>query len=111
MNINPLWYLCIIVRFSLIAIIRYFYIKKKINNNYFPILLFAMGSGFIYKALTGSNNETQVAKVFWHETRYVHGSLYLLAAYYLYKKNIDMNSLVLFSDLVFSFNYRFFTNQ
>ena len=34
-------------------------------------------------------NIGKIAKVFWHETRYVHGSLYLLAAYYLYKKNID----------------------
>ena len=111
MKINLLWYVCIIVRFSLIFIIRYIYKKKLIKNDIITIILLLMGFGFIYKALTGSNNETQVAKVFWHETRYVHGSLYLLAAYYLYKNILDMNSMVLFTDLLFSLSYRIFTNQ
>lgn len=107
MNINKLWYVCIIVRLSMILIIRYFNNKSK----FIPLILMAMGLGFMFKAITGSNNETQIAKVFWHETRYVHGSLYLLAAYYLYKNNLDMNSMILFTDVIFSFIYRFYTQQ
>ena len=33
----------------------------------------------LYKALTGSNNEIQVNKVFWHKTRFIHAFLFLLA--------------------------------
>ena len=54
-----------------------------------------MGSGFMFKGITGSNVENQVAKVFWHETRYLHGLLYLISAYFL------------LLDIVFSFMYRF----
>lgn len=111
MKINKLWYVCILVRLSMILIIRYFNRNPKSKSKFIPLILMAMGLGFMFKAITGSNNETQVAKVFWHETRYVHGSLYLLAAYYLYKKNLDMNSMVLFTDVVFSFIYRFYTRQ
>ena len=70
-------------------------------------VLLLMGIGFIYKGFTGSNNEIQADKVFWHETRYVHGMFYLLASFYLSKNNINMTSLVLFSDIIFSFLYRF----
>jgi len=112
MKINKLWYICILIRISIILIIRYFYKKnKKIKKIFIPLILISIGLGFIYKGLTGSNNETQVAKVFWHETRYVHGILYLLATYYLYNNNLDMNSLLLFTDIIFSFIYRIYTNQ
>lgn len=111
MKINKFWYLCIFVRVSMILVIRHFYKNKKNKSKIIPLIVMAMGLGFIFKALTGSNNETQVAKVFWHETRYVHGTLYVLAAYYLYQQNLDMNSMVLFTDIVFSFIYRFYTNQ
>ena len=65
------------------------------------------GLGFIYKGFTGSNSEIQVKKVFWHETRYVHGMFYVLAAFYLSKNNVNISSLLLLSDLIFSFLYRF----
>ena len=70
-------------------------------------ILLIMGLGFVYKGLTGSNNERQVNKVFWHETRYVHGMFYLLSSFYLYKNNVNITSLLLLSDVVFSFLYRF----
>ena len=65
-----------------------------------------MGSGFIYKYLTGSNNEQQIAKVFWHNSRLVHGVLYLLSSYYLFIGDIKKNSLILSLDII-SFLYRF----
>jgi hypothetical protein len=46
------------------------------------IFLVGVGLGFIRKAYFGSNNEKQVAKVFWHEARYVHGVLYGLVPIY-----------------------------
>jgi hypothetical protein len=70
-----------------------------------------MGLGFLYKGLTGSNDEIQVAKVFWHETRYTHSILYILASIYLYNGNMDMNTLLLTSDVIFSIMYRLLTNQ
>ena len=113
MNIHPLWLACIFVRFSLIFVIRYVY--ENIKNQFLQLLLvfilLCMGLGFLYKGLVGSNAEIQLNKVFWHETRYVHGALYLLATYYLWNENLNMNSLVLFLDLVFSFMYRFILNK
>ena len=58
-----------------------------------------MGFGFIYKAIYSSNNEIQIDTVFWHETRYLHGVLYLLSSVYIYKNNLNMGSLILLIDL------------
>ncbi len=102
-NIHPLWLLCIIVRLLIIVIIRNFYKKY---NIYLASILFVMGTGFMFKGITGSNMEKQVKKVFWHETRYLHGLLYLLSAYFVYIKNIKMASLTLLLDIIFSFMYR-----
>ena len=108
MKIHPLWFICIFVRLTLIYLIIYFNKKrnKKINMICVGILL-VMGIGFIYKGLTGSNSETQVNKVFWHETRYIHGMFYLLSSFYLLKNNVNITSLILLSDVIFSFLYRF----
>ena len=116
MNIHPLWFICVLVRISLIFLLRFLFksqiIEKRPLIKYLTItVLFVMGAGFIYNGIFGSNNEIQVAKVFWHETRFVHGALYLLATYYLYKNNIEMNTLVLANDLLFSFMYRFYMNK
>ena len=114
MKIHPLWFLCITVRILLILLIRYFYnnIKNKsLVKTISLIILLSIGFGFIRKGLFGSNNEIQIAKVFWHETRYVHGSLYLLASMYLYKNNINMMSIILLVDIIFSFSYRFIMNK
>lgn len=108
MNIHPLWFVCIFVRLTLICLI--IYLNKKKNNKINIIcsgILLIMGMGFIYKGLTGSNNESQVNKVFWHETRYVHGMFYVLSSFYLFKNNVNITSLLLLSDVIFSFLYRF----
>jgi hypothetical protein len=70
-----------------------------------------MGIGFIYKAIYSSNNEVQINKVFWHETRYLHGILYLLSSVYIHKNNLNMGSLILLIDLVFSVLYRVLLNK
>ena len=113
MNINPLWGLCIFIRVFLIFMIRYIYknFKESILNKLILVILLLIGIGFLYKGYFGSNNEKQIAKVFWHETRYIHGILYLFATYYLFNNNIDMNSIILFVDLLFSLTYRIIKNK
>ena len=110
MNINPKWSVCIIVRLSILYSIRYINSKTVDYNKIISIILSIIGLGFIYKGYFSSNNEVQIAKVFWHDSRYVHGILYLLAAYYLFKNNINMNTILLLLDLCFSFLYRIINN-
>ena len=104
MKINPLWIICVIVRILIILLTRTFYKNYK---NQITIILLILGISFMYNGYLGSNNEIQFSKVFWHKTRYLHGVLYILSSFYVYKKNIKMNSLVLSLDLIFSFMYRF----
>ena len=112
MIINPLWYVCLTTRLSLILLIKYFYTKSKNKVKILgSLILIIMGIGFIIKGKFGSNNEIQKSKVFWHETRYVHGLLYILASLYLYNDNIRMTSLLLLLDVIFSILYRTSTNQ
>ena len=112
MDIHPLWFFCILVRLTLICLIIYLNKKKNVKLNMIcGSVLLLMGVGFIYKGFVGSNNEIQIKKVFWHETRYVHGMLYLLSYYYLINKNIKMTGLVLSLDLIFSFLYRFISGK
>lgn len=110
MNIHPLWAVCILVRLLLILIIRYTY-KNKVIKNIFLFILLAIGLGFIYKFVYSSNNEIQLNKVFWHDSRLLHGVLYITASYYLYINNINLNSITLSLDIIFSFLYRFLLNK
>lgn len=116
MKIHPLWYLCIIVRIAIICLLCFLSKsgiakKNKLVKHLLAAILFVFGAGFVYNGIFGSNNEKQIAKVFWHETRFVHGALYLLASYYFYKSNNNMTTLVLVSDVLFSVMYRLYTNQ
>ena len=97
--IHPLWYFCIAIRlfiaFSLLKFYKY--------SKYLKLLLLAIGLGFAYKALTGSNNEKQFEKVFWHETRVIHSFFFLLA----YSMNsLENSTLILVADVIFSIIYR-----
>lgn len=113
MKIHPLWTVCIIVRLSLIWAIRVLYeaYKNTWVSMFLAGCLLLIGLGFLFKGIFGSNNEIQLNKVFWHEARLVHSAFYLLASYYLYTNNLNMNSLVLFTDVLFSFMYRFLFNK
>lgn len=106
MEIHPLWYLCLTIRIGLIFLIRFIYHYKKKYKKYISFVLFLIGSGFIYKGIFGSNNEIQINKVFWHETRYLHGIYYLTASFYIYKNNLHITSLILLMDILTSILYR-----
>ena len=106
MVIHPFWYICLSVRIALIFFIRY--LDKNKLRKVGGLILSLMGLGFIYQALFSSNKEIQFNKVFWHETRIIHGILYLTSVYYLFDNNLEMNSIVLSLDIVFSLIYRFY---
>lgn len=110
MNVHPWYIVCIITRLSILLSIRLFYQNIFFKNIATTILLF-IGLGFVYKAMTGSNNEVQLNKVFWHNTRFIHGFFYILSSYFLYKNNINMNSVLLATDLCFSILYRIIFNK
>ena len=97
--IHPLWYLCIFVRlyaaFNLSKYSKY--------NSYIKLAILAIGLGFAYKAMTGSNNEMQISKVFWHETRFIH-SFFFLLAYSM--SNLKKSTQVLVANVIFSIIYR-----
>lgn len=106
MVIHPFWYICLSVRILLILLIR---ILDKQNFKKFGMLILSiMGLGFIYQALFSNNKEIQFNKVFWHDTRILHGVLYLLSVYYLHLNKLNINSLVLALDVIFSVLYRFY---
>ena len=106
MVIHPFWYICLSVRILLIFLIRY--LDKNKLKKLGMLILSIMGLGFIYQALFSNNKEIQFNKVFWHETRVLHGLLYLSSVYYLFMNNLNMNSLVLSLDVIFSVLYRFY---
>lgn len=111
MNINPLWAVCILVRLSLVGIVLF--LEQIRNNEYtklFSFILGIMGIGFLYKYFTGSNNEFQISKVFWHQTRIIHGILYLLASISLFRSKYRISSVFLLSDVFFSLSYRLIKN-
>ena len=109
MNIHPLWFICILVRISLILPLIYYRHSSVIVDILKYIFIF-ISLGFFFKSLQGSNNETQIAKVFWHETRIFHALFYFLAFYYLLHEHVHMSILFLVIDLLFSISYRFINN-
>ena len=110
MNIHPLWFLCLLVRLIMIYLIYNFYINNNKYKNIIPILLIGIGIGFTYQGYYGSNNEKQISKVFWHDTRFIHASLYSLSGYYLYNNKLNISLLILCMDILFSIFYRILFN-
>lgn len=113
MNIHPLWFLCLTVRFSFIFLFGYLTDIKNNDNktkhflkNIGILFLFIIALGFLYRSLYGSNEEVQINKVFWHDSRLVHAVLYFLATYYMYNNNSKLVRLVLSLDVIFSIMYR-----
>ena len=119
MAVNNLWYVCIVVRLVLAMSINNFNflplalvppIESDLQNVVI-IVVTVIGIGFLYKAVTGSNEEYQIDKVFWHSTRSYHAVLFLAASLALTQEYADMAALFLIIDVIFSIGYRFWTNQ
>lgn len=105
MNIHPLWFICILVRISLIIPLIY-YQQSNFIINILKFVFISISLGFFFKSVQGSNNEIQIAKVFWHETRIFHALFYFLAFYYLIHKQVSLSILFLVMDILFSISYR-----
>ena len=67
MKINPLWSVCLLCRFLLALLAKKIGNKNKTYKYGFTILFLFIGLPFIPKGIYGSNDEVQIAKVFWHE--------------------------------------------
>jgi len=109
MNIHPLWFICIAVRIGLAVLI----LKNK-NTKLDTVLVVAlalMTTGFFYKALTGSNDEKQIAQVFWHNTRLLHATFYFFAFFCLLQKKKKLSAAMVAADVVFSIIYRIVTDK
>jgi len=108
-KIHPYWYICIIIRLFISVIpLLYKYLINKKGDKYAIIIkyiLLIIGLGFGWKAIFGSNNEKQIAKVFWHRTRIIHSFLFIGAAINFH--NYYLSSFLLFISLLFSICYRF----
>ena len=102
MNIHPLWFVCLLVRLLMIYLINRFKRYKKIILG----ILVIFGLGFFYQGIFSSNKEKQVAKVFWHDVRFLHSFFMLSAAYYFYNDNLQMTSVMLLTNIAFSIIYR-----
>ena len=102
MNIHPLWFVCLSVRLLMIYLINKFKRYKKIILG----ILVIFGLGFFYKGIFSSNKEIQIAQVFWHDVRFLHSFFMLSAAYYFYKDNLQMTSVMLLTNIAFSIIYR-----
>ena len=112
MDIHPIWYLCLTIRTLLATGISILPpSEKKLLTNLASLLLLLIGLGFIRASIFGSNDETQVAKVFWHKTRVYHGLLYLTAASLLFSGYPKQAGLFIIIDILFSVIYRLVTNQ
>jgi hypothetical protein len=111
MKINPVWAICLTVRITLIFVAMYITNKSCTIRLIGSIILLSMGTGFLIKAMTGSNQEVQLSKVFWHDTRLVHSMFYMLAAYYMYIGKSIICGILLGLDIIFSISYRILTNQ
>lgn len=109
MKIHPIWYICLLTRFSIFLGILYISSIKnsiKLLDITVFICLLLIGIGFLYKSLTGSNNETQIAKVFWHQSRIFHSVIFLIASImyiYNFKK---IAAVLILLDIIFSLLYR-----
>ena len=102
-HIHPLWFVCLLVRCLLVyTVFRFHHTTPRL----LLAILFTIGVGFLFKALTGSNDETQLAKVFWHDARPVHAVMYLMAFGYLLHDNVAMACLILALNVIFSVIYR-----
>lgn len=111
MTIHPYWFICIITRLILAFIVYNYGNVNQYTKYGLTGIILIMGLGFMYKGYHGSNNETQFSPVFWHDTRYVHGILYITSATYIFMNKLKIAALLVVVDLLFSFGYRIITDQ
>lgn len=106
MKIHPLWYICVIFRL-LFSIIVY---ENIISVDVIKYVLLCISLGFFYRSFTGSNNEIQFSRVFWHEVRIFHGVIFLLATIFSFYGKYGYSGFLILLDIIFSMSYRIIRN-
>lgn len=107
MNIHPLWFICILVRILLASLLVYNVVDRKVML----VVLGIISAGFFYRSIVGSNNEIQIAKVFWHNVRIIHGFMFLASFISLFYKKYFMSGMFVLLSLAFSILYRVYTQH
>lgn len=72
-------------------------------SEYMYVILASIGMGFLYIYLTNSRKtgvEVFGGKIWWNNLRPIHGVLYLVAAYYLWKGENKISATILTLDVV-----------
>ena len=87
-QISLLYILCILARL-IIIIIAYFAINYDYYYYIFTWFYYLLGIGSLYHWITNARkNGGFNQSIWWHYLRPVHGTLYILAAYFIYRKNL-----------------------
>ena len=104
-NINPLWGICILVRFLFGMSIIARYIPRQLSA---PILA-AIGIGFATKYLMSKPDvvEFQIGKVFWNADRPIHATIYMFAALAAMMGREKVAGILVCVDIAFSIFQRF----
>lgn len=108
--IHPAWFICLSIRLALVYWVRRSNAITDLRT-LLNVFLLVVALGFLYKAITGSNAETQIAKVFWHETRVIHFFFYFAATVAFYMQEEKLASNMLAFDVIFSILYRIVSKQ
>ena len=108
---HPLWWVCIAFRLSIVAWTAWSGASGAFRSQT-VIVLAVLSAGFAWKALTGSNDEIQIRKVFWHGSRAAHFFFFALAALsHVKDRGVIRSWIILLADTAFSFLYRAFTQS
>lgn len=106
---HPLWLGCIAFRLCIVEWTAWSNASGAFKLKT-AIFLAIISAGFAWKAFTGSNDEIQVRKVFWHDTRATHSLLFALAALsHVHDRSSISSWNILLVDIAFSFIYRAYT--
>ena len=114
-KVHKLWYICIILRLFICILPLVYEFMNDDSNKMLSIItmnkyiLTVIGIGFLYKSVFGSNNEIQINKVFWHNTRIIHALLYTITA--INFDNYKLSFFLLLCDVLFSITYRYLSNH
>ena len=99
-NHRMLLYLLVCLPVRTIPIITLF-LTRKVDLPISILYLF-MGISFLYRTTTFHTGQLGAfgGKVWWQNLRYIHGMIYLLAFWLIYKKRIQQVKCLLIADLL-----------
>lgn len=97
-SIHPLWYICLSIR----TLIFYYLLYNRPVLGQYIVLISSIG--YFYQYINHTNDEIQIAKVFWNNDRPIHGVLMILLFLFYNTKYAPFIFLI---DLLYSLVSRF----